>query len=152
MFIRSVRLRFAELFHEYGFVERETLNMPGLAMITATNDTHFLEVASDFREKVVEAEFGPLVGALIPDHSSGPRTVSEVRSVRDANIVWLATGDKAAGYGEWRRFTTTAESIDGAVTRLAERLSKHGAKLLAGDAREWERVAELRVTRVWRPA
>jgi hypothetical protein len=158
-FIRAARRQFADLFQTYGFVEVGTVNVTGLAELTATNDSHFLEVICDFRDYIVGVQFGPLVEGLVPSvRIFAPTVASEVRSVDERIMAWLATGDPNAGYGGWRLITATTEApsaeeaIDAAVTRLARKTAENGRRLLTSDPDEWRRAAELMTTGVWRPA
>lgn len=149
-FIAGVREMFAPLFERFGFQEVGAEDNLNFAAITVKNRTHFLRMSCDFRDSFIDVAFGKLVEDLVPPVPiAPPRTGSEVREIPGAIIVWLATGDKARAFNLSEY--TTAESLDIALGGLAKALATHGGRLFAGDQREWDRAAELTVTREWRP-
>ena len=72
---------------------------------------------------------------------------SEVREIPSAIVEWMATGNKewAFSIGKYR----TVDDLDAAVAAVANSLGTHGEGLLSGGAQQWEKAAELLVTRRW---
>jgi hypothetical protein len=150
-FLRRVRDGFASLFRHYGFIEVGSEDHLSYASLTVKNATHYLRMSCDFRDRFIDVAVGQLAEDVVPPLPiAPPRTPSEVREIPGAIIIWLATGDKAGAFGMCEY--TTEESLDISVSRLAKALGEYGRRLLAGDRGEWERAAELTVTRQWQPS
>ncbi len=151
-FLAAVRKEFASTFHRFGFVEVGQENNLNFATVVAKNDSHYLRIGSDFRDRTVYASFGRLAEGLVPAFPIAPsRTPEDVREIPDAILTWLATGEREAAFEVGLYSQETSEEIGAAVHRVAQTLDTFGKRLLAGDAEEWRRAAELTVTRKWRP-
>ena len=151
-FVRVVRTHPPDLFDAYGFVVigHESDSLYG--SVVARNESHYLRVTLDPRERVISANLGRLVEGLVPPVSIvPPKTVERVTEIPSIVILWLATGNlyESDELGRFRE--DSEEAISAAVGRLMDALARHGARLLAGDPVEWGRAAELYVTGTPRP-
>lgn len=116
------------------------------------NDTHYLRIGCDFRDRQVYAIFGHLTEGLVPPfpigHSARPE---EVTAIGNTILAWLHTGDRKPSFDVGEYSEETPEEVAAAVQRVARALDIYGTRLLSGDEQEWRRAAELTVTREWKP-
>src|SRR5580700_4023192 len=145
-FLTSARHRFSDRFSRLRFVEVGSHDDLNFASLTLRNDSHYLRLSCDFRDRFVTASFGPLVEGVVPPVPIAPaRDKDHVQEIPSGVLLWSVTGNKASSFGLGRYEHETAVDIDRAVGRVADALASDGAERLSGDYRAWTRAAELSV-------
>lgn len=146
--LAAIRRCFAPLFRQYGFHEVGTHDDLNFASLTAKSRSQYFRISCDFRDRFCTATVGQVKEGVVPPVPIAPaRTPSDVREISGAILAWASTGDKATAFAAGSYEEETPDELAAAIQRLAAIFEIHGQPLLTGDQREWEKLAEVTVTR-----